>query len=54
MLGFGGAEIGYDRVPQATVSRLLESALGAGLNALDTAAAYLDHPERLRNVAAAR
>ncbi|CAN5282095.1 aldo/keto reductase [soil metagenome] len=39
VLGFGGAEIGRD-VSQADVSELLNAALDAGLNVIDTAAAY--------------
>jgi aryl-alcohol dehydrogenase-like predicted oxidoreductase len=42
VLGFGGWEIGYSsNHAQADVSRLLNSALDAGLNVIDTAAAYL-------------
>jgi len=41
-LGFGGAEIGYDRTDQATVDKLLNSALDAGLNVIDTAECYVD------------
>ncbi|MGI8812601.1 MAG: aldo/keto reductase [Pyrinomonadaceae bacterium] len=41
VLGFGGAEIGYnDTQTQADVDALLNSALDAGLNVIDTAAAY--------------
>lgn len=41
MLGFGGAEIGYNsNQTQAEVDELLNSALDAGLNVIDTAAAY--------------
>lgn len=41
MLGFGGAEIGYNaNQTQADVNDLLNSALDAGLNVIDTAAAY--------------
>jgi aryl-alcohol dehydrogenase-like predicted oxidoreductase len=42
VLGFGGAEIGYNRdQTQADVDLLLNSALDAGLNFVDTAAGYL-------------
>lgn len=42
VLGFGGAEIGYDSAQtQGNVDELLNSALDAGLNVIDTAAAYL-------------
>lgn len=40
VLGFGGAEIGYLPEEQAAVTSLLNSALDAGLNVIDTAAAY--------------
>jgi aryl-alcohol dehydrogenase-like predicted oxidoreductase len=42
VLGFGGSEIGYERVSARTVERLLGSALDAGLNVLDTAECYED------------
>ena len=41
VLGFGGAEIGFDNTQtQANVDELLNAALDAGLNVIDTAAAY--------------
>ncbi|MBI5628475.1 MAG: aldo/keto reductase [Candidatus Rokubacteria bacterium] len=40
VLGFGGAEIGYQRVGARTVARLLGRALDAGLNVIDTAECY--------------
>jgi aryl-alcohol dehydrogenase-like predicted oxidoreductase len=42
ILGFGGSEIGYERVAARTVARLLGSALDAGLNVIDTAECYED------------
>ena len=42
VLGFGGSEIGYQRVSLKTVTRLLEGALDAGLNVIDTAECYED------------
>src|SRR5919197_2316869 len=42
VLGFGGSEIGYQRVSGRTVERLLGSALDAGLNVIDTAECYED------------
>lgn len=41
-LGFGGSEIGYERTEQATVDKLLNAALDAGLNVIDTAECYVD------------
>ena len=40
VLGFGGSEIGHGNAPVKTVSRLLGSALDAGLNVIDTAECY--------------
>ena len=40
MLGFGGVEIGWNNEPLEKVEELLNSALDAGLNVIDTAAAY--------------
>src|SRR5256885_16825181 len=40
VLGFGGAEIGYQGVSGRTVVRLLGGALDAGLNVIDTAECY--------------
>ena len=42
LLGFGGAEIGYEKTEQATVEKLLNAALDAGLNVVDTAECYID------------
>ncbi|MGI8669977.1 MAG: aldo/keto reductase [Aridibacter sp.] len=47
-LGFGGAEIGQD-VIQETVNELLNSAIDAGLNLVDTAAAYWKSEEFIGN-----
>jgi len=40
ILGFGGAEIGFHDVSLQTEERLLNSALDAGLNVIDTAECY--------------
>ena len=40
VLGFGGAEIGFERATHETVERLLQSALDAGLNVIDTGECY--------------
>lgn len=37
VLGFGGSEIGLERVDVATVRKLVAGALDAGLNVIDTA-----------------
>lgn len=46
ILGFGGSEIGYERVSARTVAQLLGGALDAGLNVVDTAECY-DESETL-------
>lgn len=40
VLGFGGSEIGFEQASEATVAQLLNSALDAGLNVVDTAECY--------------
>jgi hypothetical protein len=41
-LGFGGSEIGYQAVAQRTVDKILNTALDAGINVIDTAECYAD------------
>ncbi len=40
VIGFGASEIGYQNVAPRTVEKLLNAALDAGLNVIDTAACY--------------
>lgn len=47
LLGFGGAEIGYNDTTQGDVTVLLNSALDAGLNVIDTAAAYRESEKKI-------
>lgn len=45
VLGFGGAEIGFEGAERATVAALLNEALDAGLNVVDTAECYMNSEE---------
>jgi hypothetical protein len=54
VLGYGGAEIGYRGVPEETVERLINGALDAGLNVIDTAECYVDSEEKIGKVASLR
>ena len=54
VLGFGGSEIGYQRVSAKAVSKLLNSALDGGLNVIDTAECYLDSEEMIGEAVASR
>lgn len=54
VLGFGGAEIGYQQVDQPIVDRLLNSALDAGLNVIDTAECYAGSEEAIGKAVSTR
>jgi aryl-alcohol dehydrogenase-like predicted oxidoreductase len=54
VLGFGGSEIGYQRVSGRTVARLLDGALDAGLNVIDTAECYENSEELIGKAASGR
>jgi aryl-alcohol dehydrogenase-like predicted oxidoreductase len=45
VLGFGGSEIGYERISPRTAERLLNEALDAGLSVIDTAECYMTSEE---------
>jgi aryl-alcohol dehydrogenase-like predicted oxidoreductase len=54
VLGFGGAEIGWSNESEKTVEILLNSALDAGLNVIDTAAAYKTSEQLIGNTVGKR
>lgn len=54
VLGFGGAEIGFQKVDANTVNWLLNSALDAGLNVIDTAECYVNSEELVGQAVAGR
>lgn len=54
MLGFGGAEIGWSNQEANSVAELLNSALDAGLNVIDTAAAYKTSEELIGKAVSSR
>jgi aryl-alcohol dehydrogenase-like predicted oxidoreductase len=47
VLGFGGAEVGFEGSALDTVKELLNSALDAGLNLIDTAECYMNSEEMI-------
>jgi len=54
VLGFGGAEIGYRGVPNDTVRQLINGALDAGLNVIDTAECYPGGEEKIGETVSGR
>lgn len=54
LLGFGGAEIGYEKTDQDIVGKLLNAALDAGLNVVDTAECYIDSEVQIGKAVAHR
>ncbi len=54
VLGFGGAEIGFELATPETVHGLLHDALDAGLNVIDTAECYLSSEEMIGSAIAGR
>lgn len=54
VLGYGGAEIGFQSVNQEDVSEMLNSALDAGLNVIDTASAYHESEKLIGNTVSYR
>ncbi len=47
VLGFGGAEIGFEGIEQSQVNQLLNIALDGGLNVIDTGECYKDSEEKI-------
>jgi aryl-alcohol dehydrogenase-like predicted oxidoreductase len=54
VLGYGGAEIGFENASQETVTQLLNAALDAGLNVIDTAECYPNSEKMIGEAVGAR
>lgn len=54
VLGFGGAEIGFEKATPDAVAALLGDALDAGLNVVDTAECYLQSEELIGEAVSSR
>src|SRR5258708_39325039 len=54
VLGYGGAEIGFESASQETVTQLLNAALDAGLNVIDTAECYPNSEKMIGHAVASR
>jgi aryl-alcohol dehydrogenase-like predicted oxidoreductase len=54
VLGFGGSEIGFERAEVGAVRRLLDEALDAGLDVIDTAECYADSEALIGEAVAGR
>ncbi len=54
VLGFGGSEIGYQEISAPVVKKMLNSALDAGLNVIDTAECYAGSEELIGKTVSAR
>jgi aryl-alcohol dehydrogenase-like predicted oxidoreductase len=54
ILGFGGSEIGYQGISASVVKKLLNGALDAGLNVIDTAECYITSEELIGEAVSAR
>jgi aryl-alcohol dehydrogenase-like predicted oxidoreductase len=54
VLGFGGAEIGFEKASSQAVGQLLHGALDAGLNVIDTAECYLNSEELIGQAVSSR